>query len=31
MGLERETVEARMAERSKQDLTFMQNLNGDKI
>ena len=29
MGLEVEEVEARMAERSKQDLAFMQNLNGD--
>jgi Lon-like ATP-dependent protease len=29
MGLEKEAVEARMAERSKQDLAFMQNLNGD--
>jgi Lon-like ATP-dependent protease len=29
MGLEIEAVEARMAERSKQDLAFMQNLNGE--
>jgi Lon-like ATP-dependent protease len=29
MGLEAEEVEARMVERSKQDLAFMRNLNGD--
>jgi hypothetical protein len=29
MGLDIEAVEARMAERSKQDLAFMKNLNGD--
>jgi Lon-like ATP-dependent protease len=29
MGLEVEEVEARMVERSKKDLAFMQNLNGD--
>jgi hypothetical protein len=31
MGLEIEEVEARMVERSKQDLAFMHNLDGDKI
>ena len=31
MGLQREEVEARMAERSKQDLAFMRNLNGDSV
>ncbi len=31
MELEIEEVEARMIERSKQDLAFMKNLNGDKV